>query len=89
MKLVSFIIGPSVIGVLALILVFAVLNDKEIPLISDYRAAFFALAIMNYVMCAVGPLPRTKSGEWLSPIQYCVVCNWGLCFTFHHCSHYR
>ena len=41
----------------------------EIPLISGERKAFIALMIINYAMCAVGPLPRTRPGEWLNPIN--------------------
>ena len=66
MKFAYFIIGPSVIGFLALILVFALFTGTNIPLISGDRAAFIALVILNYVMCAVGPLPRTKHSEWRS-----------------------
>ncbi len=66
MELTYFIIGPSIIGVLSLILVLVVLTEKNIPSISGDRGAFVALSIMNYAMCAVGPLPWTKSNEWLS-----------------------
>jgi hypothetical protein len=68
-ELASYIIGPSVIGVLTLILVLAMLAYKKIPLISGDRSAFIVLAVMNYVMCAVGPLPRTRPGKWLNPFN--------------------
>ena len=66
MEVAYFIIGPSIIFVLSLILAFVVLTNKDTPCISGDRSAFIALAIMNYVMCAVGPLPWTKPSEWLS-----------------------
>jgi hypothetical protein len=65
----SVIIGPSLLCVLALIIVISVLTRREVPLISGERKAFIALTIINYAMCAVGPLPRTKPGEWLNPIN--------------------
>ncbi len=66
MAIASLIIGPNAIGVFTLILIFAVLRNKQIPLIAGDRTAFITLAVLNYVMCAVGPLPLTKPGEWLS-----------------------
>ncbi len=65
----SIIIGPSLLCVLALIIVISVITSRKIPLISGERKAFIALAMINYAMCAVGPLPRTKPGEWLGPIN--------------------
>ncbi len=65
----SIIIGPSLLCALALIIVISVLTSRGIPLISGERKAFVALTIINYAMCAVGPLPRTRPGEWLNPIN--------------------
>ena len=69
MKIIFGIIGPSVACVAALVVFFAVLTDKKIPMISGDRPAFIALAIINFFMCLVGPLPWTKPGGWLSPFN--------------------
>ena len=69
MKIVFGIIAPSVIGVFALIIFFAALSDKKLPLISGDRPAFIALMILNFVICFLGPIPWTKPGGWLSPFH--------------------
>ena len=50
----SLYIFAALIGVLALILVLAQLNDSPIPFISGDQEAFFALAIIGFAMCSFG-----------------------------------
>lgn len=54
---------------MALIVFFTALTDKKIPMISGDRPVFIALAIINFVMCLVGPVPWTKPGGWLAPFN--------------------
>ena len=65
----SLYIIAAFIGVLALILVLAQLNDSPIPFISGDREAFFALAIIGFAMCAFGMYASGELYGWLDPFR--------------------
>lgn len=57
------------LGILAALLVIAVLTGRKIPLLSSERAALLVLVVIGMVMCAQGGIGRVAaSGEWLHPI---------------------
>ena len=45
----------GVLGVSAALLIFAVLTNRQIPLVSGDRAAFVALLVVGVVMCTLAP----------------------------------
>jgi hypothetical protein len=51
----------NMLGILAVLLVLAVLTDTWVPLITSDRAAFFTLAIIGFTMCAVGGVGTTQA----------------------------
>ena len=57
------------LGILASLLVWAVLSSREIPLISGDRAAFFTLLIIGFAMCSFGALSNIQPNEWLHPMN--------------------
>jgi hypothetical protein len=62
-------IVANMLGVLAALLVLAVLTGFRAPLIANDRAAFFALAIVGFTMCAVGGIGATQATlGWTHPI---------------------
>ncbi|MHA2105161.1 MAG: hypothetical protein ACW981_17150, partial [Candidatus Hodarchaeales archaeon] len=61
----SLYIFAALMGVLALILVLARLNDSPIPFISGNREAFFALAIIGFAMCSLGMYASGELYGWL------------------------
>ena len=64
--------NPAVIvsGILAALLVFAVLTGRKVPLLSTDRAALLALVIIGMIMCTQGGIGRVSaSGEWLHPLS--------------------
>ena len=63
----NLIVGA--LGVLAALLVFAVLTDKQVPLISGDRASFFVLLIIGFAMCTFGSLKGIQPDEWLHPLN--------------------
>ena len=65
----SLYILAALIGVLALILVLARVNDSPIPFISGDREAFFALAIIGFAMCSLGMYASGELYGWLDPIR--------------------
>ena len=65
----SLYIFAALIGVLALFLVLAQLNDSPIPFISGEREAFFALAIIGFAMCSFGMYASGELYGWLDPLR--------------------
>lgn len=61
-------VGVGVLGIVAALLVFAVLTDRPLPLISSDRAATFVLLILGFTMCAVGSLRHIQPDEWTHPV---------------------
>lgn len=45
---------PAVLGIAAAILIFFVLSNRPLPLITTDRAALIALVIIGFAMCTVG-----------------------------------
>ncbi len=66
-------IVAGALGVLAVLLVFAHLTGKQVPLISRDRAAFIALVLIAFLirLTTIARLPRTRS-YWTHPIPIVV-----------------
>lgn len=57
-----------VLGILAALLVFAVLTGRKVPLLSTDRAALLGLVVIGMIMCTQGGISRVAaSGSWLHP----------------------
>ena len=64
--------NPAVIGlgILAALLVFAVLTGRKVPLLSNERAALLALLVIGMAMCTQGGIgPVAASGAWKHPLS--------------------
>ena len=59
--------GVGILGIVAALLVFAVLTDRPLPLISSDRAATIVLLALGFTMCAVGSLRNIQPNEWTHP----------------------
>jgi hypothetical protein len=58
------------LGILAALLVFAVLTGRKVPLVTSDRAALLALVIIGMLMCAPGGIGRVSaSGAWWHPFS--------------------
>ncbi len=59
-----------VLGILAALLIFAVLTGRKVPLLSTDRAALLALVVVGMVMCTLGGIgPMAASRAWLHPFS--------------------
>ncbi len=59
-----------VLGILAALLVFAVLTGRKVPLLSTDRAALLALVVIGMFICMQGGIGRVSaSGEWPHPFS--------------------
>ncbi len=59
-----------VLGILAALLVFAVLTGRKIPLLSTDRAALLALVVIGIIMCTQGGIGRVAANDaWLHPLS--------------------
>jgi hypothetical protein len=66
--------GPNLaviaLGILAALLVFAVLTGRKVPLLSTDWAALLALVVIGMIMCTQGGIGRVASSrEWLHPFS--------------------
>jgi hypothetical protein len=57
------------LGILAAILVFAVLTGRKIPLISTERSALIVLVVLGMAMCAQGIGRVGAVGVWTHPLS--------------------
>ncbi len=58
------------LGILAALLVFAVLTGRKVPLLSTDRAALLALVVIGLIMCTLGGIGSVSaSGDWLHPLS--------------------
>jgi hypothetical protein len=58
------------LGILAALLVLAVLTGRRVPLLSSDRAALLALVVIGMLMCSQGGIGRVSaSGAWLHPFS--------------------
>lgn len=58
------------LGILAALLVFAVLTGRKVPLLSSDRAALLALVVIGMILCTQGGIGRVAaSGQWLHPFS--------------------
>lgn len=57
------------LGILAAILVFAVLTGRKIPLVSTERSALIVLVILGMAMCAQGIGQVAAVGAWTHPLS--------------------
>lgn len=58
----------AVLGVLALVIVFAALTGRRLPLVSSDRAALIALVVVGMAMCARGIGRVAAAGLWAHPV---------------------
>lgn len=62
----------TLLGLVALVLVYLELAGKEVPLIPQgFRAGFIALAVIGILMCSIGGRIAPKAGEtvnWGDPL---------------------
>ena len=56
-----------VLGLVAVLFVFAIYTDRPVPLITDMRAAFIALVVLGFVMCAVSMGKIAAGLGWSHP----------------------
>lgn len=56
----------SALGLIALLLVITLLTGKTLPILSDERRMFIALAVIGFLMCTFGGMRSVQPGEWLS-----------------------
>jgi hypothetical protein len=59
-----------VLGILAALLIFAVLTGRKVPILSTDRAVLLALVVIGLIMCTQGGIGRVSaSGTWLHPLS--------------------
>src|SRR5512136_2945669 len=56
------------LGILAALLVFAVLTGRKVPLLSTDRAALLALVVIGMAICMPGIGRGAARGEWAHPL---------------------
>lgn len=56
----------SALGLVALLLLIALLTGTTLPFLSDERRMFIALAVIGFLMCTFGGMRSVQPGEWLS-----------------------
>ena len=61
-------LGSSTLGIVALLLVLAVLTGRRVPLVSGDRATFIALAVIGFGMCSIGMGKIATGLGWTHPI---------------------
>ena len=62
-------IAANLLGVLAALMVIALLTNVRLPLIGSDRAAFSALVLIGMTMCALGGIGRAQSTlGWTDPV---------------------
>lgn len=62
-------VAATVLGVVALGLVFARLTGRPFPFVTDDRSALIALAVVGMAMCAFGITAATREPSgWLRPL---------------------
>lgn len=60
---------PAVLGVVAAIVIFFVLTNRPLPLITTDRAALIVLVIIGFMMCTIGGSGKAFSTYgWASPV---------------------
>ena len=60
----------AVLGIVALVMVVAVLTGRQLPLISTERGAVLALTVIGIVMCMLGGIGPTQSQYgWTHPFM--------------------
>lgn len=63
-------VAPIVLGILAVLLIVAVLSGKQIPLISNDRLAIVALAVVGMAICSQAGIGRVSAtGAWAHPLS--------------------
>ncbi len=59
------------LGILAALLVFAVLTGRKVPLLSSDRAALLALVVIGMLMCTRGGIGRVAANNaWFHPMSF-------------------
>jgi hypothetical protein len=68
----SGVMNPSVfvLGILAALLVFAVLTGRKVPVLASHRAALLGLVILGMGICSqIGVGRISATGDWLHPLS--------------------
>ena len=61
-------LGVIALGILAALLVFAVLTGRKVPLLSSDRVALLALVVIGMGMCTQGGIGQVSArGQWSHP----------------------
>ena len=59
-----------VLGILAVLLVFAVLTGRKVPVLSSDRSALLGLVVIGMVICSQAGIGRMAArGEWQHPLS--------------------
>lgn len=60
----------GVLGIVAVLIVSAILTGKQIPVISNERSALIALVVIGIVMCTLGGIgPTQNTYGWTHPVM--------------------
>src|SRR5438874_13437561 len=63
-------IGANMLGIVAALIVGALLANICLPLLGSDRATFIALVVVGMSMCALGGIGRAQSsGGWTNPVS--------------------
>jgi hypothetical protein len=62
-------LGSSTLGIVAVLFVIAFFMGWKVPMISDDRAAFIALAVIGFAMCSIGMGKIATGLGWTHPIS--------------------
>lgn len=62
-------VAANLLGILAALMVVALLANIRLPLLASDRAAFIAVAVVGFTMCALGGIGRAQSTlGWTDPV---------------------
>jgi len=63
-------IVPIILGILAAIVIFFVLTERQLPLITGDKGALLVLAVIGVAMCTVGGIgPTLEKYDWSHPFM--------------------
>ena len=61
-------LGSNLLGIVVLVLVFAFLTGRKVPLVVNERSAFIVLAVISFAMCSVSMGKIANGLGWMHPI---------------------
>ncbi len=68
MSNIHIFILPLMLGIAAIVIVYAGLTGKTLPLVSGTHGTTIALLVVGLAMCAFGIMQVSASGRWASPL---------------------